>query len=76
MVQWLRFYASTAGGTGSIPGQETKIPQMKVNKWTDKWWVGKTAEGEGSAKRLRKGNQEGGKEQTVWNPGTQGGMSF
>lgn len=36
----------------------------------------KTAKGEGSAKRLRKGNQEGGKEQTVWNPGTQGGMSF
>ena len=25
-VQWLRFQASTAGGVGSIPGQETKIP--------------------------------------------------
>ena len=27
MVQWLRLCASTAGGTGSIPGQGTKIPQ-------------------------------------------------
>ena len=26
-VQWLRFHASTAGGTGSTPGQGTKIPQ-------------------------------------------------
>ena len=25
-VQWLRLHASTAGGTGSIPGQGTKIP--------------------------------------------------
>ena len=25
MVQWLRLSASTAGGTGSIPGWETKI---------------------------------------------------
>ena len=25
-VQWLRFQASTAGGVGSIPGSETKIP--------------------------------------------------
>ena len=24
-VQWLRIHASTAEGTGSIPGQETKI---------------------------------------------------
>ena len=26
MVQWLRLHASTAGGTGSIPGWGTKIP--------------------------------------------------
>ena len=26
MVQWLRYHASTAGGTGSDPGQGTKIP--------------------------------------------------
>ena len=26
MVQWLRFSASTAGGTSSIPGRGTKIP--------------------------------------------------
>ena len=26
VVQWLRLQASTAGGVGSIPGQETKIP--------------------------------------------------
>ena len=26
-VQWLRLLASTAGGKGLIPGQETKIPQ-------------------------------------------------
>ena len=25
-VQWLRLHASNAGGTGSIPGQGTKIP--------------------------------------------------
>ena len=25
-VQWLRLCASTAGGTGSIPGRGTKIP--------------------------------------------------
>ena len=25
-VQWLGLQASTAGGPGSIPGQETKIP--------------------------------------------------
>ena len=25
-VQWLRLHASTAGGPGSIPGRETKIP--------------------------------------------------
>ena len=27
MVQWLRLRAFTAEGAGSIPGQETKIPQ-------------------------------------------------
>ena len=26
MVQWLKLRASTAGGTGSIPDQGTKIP--------------------------------------------------
>ena len=26
VVQWLRLHASTAGGTGSIPGGATKIP--------------------------------------------------
>ena len=26
LVQWLRLHAFTAGGTGSIPGQGTKIP--------------------------------------------------
>ena len=26
MVQWLRFCASNAGDTGSIPGRGTKIP--------------------------------------------------
>ena len=26
MVQWLRHYASSEGGMGSIPGQGTKIP--------------------------------------------------
>ena len=26
MVQWLEFHAPIAGGQGSIPGQETKIP--------------------------------------------------
>ena len=25
IVQWLRLWAATAGGMGSIPGQETKI---------------------------------------------------
>ena len=27
-VQWLRLHPSVAEGTGSIPGQETKIPQV------------------------------------------------
>ena len=26
MVQWLRLHAPSAGGKGSIPGWETKIP--------------------------------------------------
>ena len=30
-VQWLRLRTSTAGGTGSIPGQGTKIPHAKGN---------------------------------------------
>ena len=34
MVQWLRHLASTAGGTGLIPGRGTKIPHAvpKINK--------------------------------------------
>ena len=32
-VQWLGLGASTAGGTGSIPGQGTRIPQAA-------WWRG------------------------------------
>ena len=36
MVQWLRLGAFTAGGAGSIPGWETKIPNaeqvQKINK--------------------------------------------
>ena len=32
MVQWVRLHASTAGGTGSIPGQETKIPHASQTK--------------------------------------------
>ena len=32
-VQWLRICASTAGGTGSILGQETKIPQVVWLGW-------------------------------------------
>ena len=32
-VQWLRLHTSTAEGTGSIPGQETRIPHAS--------WLGK-----------------------------------
>ena len=32
MVQWLRLGAANAGGTGSIPGQGTKIPHAKRPK--------------------------------------------
>ena len=34
-VQWLRLCAPTAWGTGSIPGQETKIPHAEI------WPMGK-----------------------------------
>ena len=43
-IQWLGLRASTAGGMGSIPGQETKIPQAtwrgqkethKKHDWVD-----------------------------------------
>ena len=40
VVQWLRFCASNAGGVGSIPGWETKIPhvarygQKKIKRMT------------------------------------------
>ena len=30
VVQWLRLQTSSAGGSGSIPGQGTKIPQAQV----------------------------------------------
>ena len=30
VVQWLRLCASTAGGTGSIPGQGTKNPECHL----------------------------------------------
>ena len=32
VVQWLRLHASTAGGTGSIPGGGTKIPHATQPK--------------------------------------------
>ena len=36
-VQWLRLCTSTAGGTGSIPGQGTKIPHaMQCNQKKEK----------------------------------------
>ena len=31
VVQWLRLCASNAGDTGSIPGDETKIPRVVWN---------------------------------------------
>ena len=40
MVQWLRVGASTAGGMGSIPGWETKIPhasQHRKKKTLEQW---------------------------------------
>ena len=40
VAQWLRFHASNAGGTGSIPGLETKshIPQLaKLKKKKKKY---------------------------------------
>ena len=32
MVQWLRLWASSVGGPGSIPGQETRshMPQLRI----------------------------------------------
>ena len=32
MVQWVGLHTSTAGGTGSIPGQGTKIPHASQTK--------------------------------------------
>ena len=32
VVQWLTLYASTSGGTGSIPGLGTKIPNAMQAK--------------------------------------------
>ena len=31
MIQWLRLHASTARGTGVIPGQGTKIPHAMLH---------------------------------------------
>ena len=39
MVQWLGLHASTARGTGLIPGQGTKIPHT--------WWHGQRVGGGG-----------------------------
>ena len=51
VVQWLRLLTSrtsTAGGTGSIPGQRTKIPTSHVvrskNKIQDEWISAKWTE--------------------------------
>ena len=38
-VQWLRLHASTAGGTGLIPGQGTKIPQTTECGQKKNWHV-------------------------------------
>ena len=35
-VQWLGLQASTAGGTGSIPGHGTKIPHAAQHNWKKK----------------------------------------
>ena len=32
VVQWLRLYASNAGGAGSIPGQGTKKPLFTIKE--------------------------------------------
>ena len=32
VVQWLGLHTSTAGGTGSIPGQRTKIPETEEKR--------------------------------------------
>ena len=37
VIQWLRLHASTAGATGSIPGQGTKIPHAA--QCGQKTWV-------------------------------------
>ena len=48
-VQWLRLHTSKAGGVGSIPGGETKIPQVcevwpkDLKKKKKKGWGGTTA---------------------------------
>ena len=33
VVEWVRLQASTAGGTGSIPGQGTKIPHTHTHTY-------------------------------------------
>ena len=65
-VQWLRLHAFTAKGTGSIPGQRTKIPQAawcsqkrKRKKENDEKEDIKGNRGE------RKGSQQGGSGQTL-----------
>ena len=37
VVQWLRLCVATAGGKGSIPGQETKIPHPVCCSQQQKW---------------------------------------
>ena len=37
MVQWLRLYASSAGGTGLIPGLGTKIPHATCQGWVSEF---------------------------------------
>ena len=36
LVQWLRLQAFTAGGTGSIPGQGSKIPHATWRRQKNK----------------------------------------
>ena len=42
MAQWLELHTSTAGGTGSIPGQGTKIQQHDQKKKKVLWVIFKS----------------------------------
>ena len=46
VAQWLGLYTSTAGGTGSIPGQGTKIPMLHVVAKTKQMKKSSTENGE------------------------------